>query len=207
MPLRGIGGADAVPDPRAAPAATSASRARSAAGSSASAAGTTALRMRAPWLPPITSSSIGPVVRRGIGRGRARRDGRPHRIAGLDGAHALGRVEPVDLGEGGGDARDARRQQAVGAAEHAHSARGCSVGNPEARRRQHGRHRGIAAEARPRRPARARAAAGAPRAMPSAISASADDLARQRRRRAARRGCGEIARPAGGRRRPGRAGR
>ena len=74
----------------------------------------------------------------------------------MHGAAAFGGAQRRGLGEAGGDPRDAPRQQPVGAAEHGvllvdHGR------EAELRRRQHRRHRGIAAEPDHRRRGRRRA--------------------------------------------------
>ena len=133
------------PYPPRAPAARSQSRLRMPASSRPIAAGTISAMIRAPWLPPNTSSCNGPSAA-GI-RDRRRGDhGRPHRIAGERRLGGECRRGAEYIGEGRCDCGDARRQKAVGAADD-----GVGVvdqGRDAApRRRQHRRHGRIAAEA------------------------------------------------------------
>jgi len=61
---------------------------------------------------------------RGIGGCCGGKDRRADRVAGIDRAAAIGGAETGGLGKTGCDAGDARRQQAIGAAEDGVSARG-----------------------------------------------------------------------------------
>ena len=125
----------------------STSRCHSAGASCSIACGTMSAMMRAPWLPPITSSRSGPSGSGGaIGHRGGGQDRRTHRRAGGGGLRRQRRIAVEHAGQRGGDRGDVGGQEAVGAAHHrvgiVHQRR-----NPQQPRRDQRRQRRIAAEA------------------------------------------------------------